>query len=432
MMGVGIFSYGSTFDVAKDMQLSQTATVDSDGNLIALYANPEGSAASGANATVDWAAVDRATGADPQTVVAATPDFTPPFAFDERHAWTGSYPGHPEIKLTFEAASWRGRLNYARVLGPWDRQASLLTPRITAAALQWFYALGLLAGFVLALYNLRRKRGDVRSATRLASLCLALVVVAFLFAAQHQSHEFGDYVNAFMVWLGTGLVYATFIWLAYIAIEPLTRRRVPQLLVASSLILQGRWRSPRVGKEILVGAAFGVLCAIWWQTSHALEWGRMPGATLDVFPGQVLAGFRDFVAFTLIHATDALSAAALMTVLFTLFLVIFRKKWVGFVLLVVADLLQEDARGALLPAVLVTIGYGLTQAYLFVRVGLVAVLTVALVANLADCSAWARDWSSWLLPETLWSVGAILAITALGFWLAIGGQKPFGELKLEE
>ena len=86
----------------------------------------------------------------------------------------------------------------------------------------------------------------------------------------------------------------------------------------------------------------------------------MQGATLDVFPGQTLAGFRDFVTFTLIRVADALTAAALMTVLFTLFLVVFRKKWVGFVLLVLADVLQEDARGALLPAVLVTIGYAVT------------------------------------------------------------------------
>ena len=135
---------------------------------------------------------------------------------------------------------------------------------------------------------------------------------------------------------------------------------MPQLLVASSLILQGRWRSPAVRKEILVGAAFGVFCGIWWQTGHALEWGRMQGATLDVFPGQTLAGFRDFVTFTLIRVADALTAAALMTVLFTLFLVVFRKKWVGFVFLVLADVLQEDARGALLPVVLVTIGYAVT------------------------------------------------------------------------
>jgi hypothetical protein len=37
-----------------------------------------------------------------------------------------------------------------------------------------------------------------------------------------------------------------------------------------------------------------------------------------------------------------------------------------------------------------------------------------------------------LLPEMAWSVLFILGITAFGFWLAIGDQKPFGNLSLED
>jgi hypothetical protein len=65
-------------------------------------------------------------------------------------------------------------------------------------------------------------------------------------------------------------------------------------------------------------------------------------------------------------------------------------------------------------------------------VGLVAVVTAFFVSNLADCCSWAHDWSSWLVPETVWSVLSILGITAFGFWLAIGDQKPLGSLNLEE
>lgn len=430
--GLGKYgSYGHVFEFGQNMPATEYAVVDSEGNLLKLFANPEGTAST-AGAAMDWAMADKATGVDTRTIVAQTPEFTPPFAFDERRAWTGSYPGHPESRLTFEAASWHGRLNYLRVSGPWDWQQRLLTQRITVTSIHAFEIGALVVGFVLALYNLRRNRGDVRSATRLAVFLLMIMLPVFFFGVQHQSHDLGDYTSAFMGWLSVSLVLALFIWLAYIAIEPLTRKRVPQLLVASSLILQGRWRSPRVGKEILIGSLVGVGSALWWQGMHALEWGRLQGATLDVFPAQILLGLRGFITMNLLHIVDALDSAAQMTVLFTLFVVLFRNKWIAFVLLAVEDIVQEDTRGALLPAILVTMGFAFAEAWLFVRVGLVAVVTAFFVSNIADCSGWAREWSNWLMPETLWSILLILGITTFGFWLAIGGQKPFGDLKLEE
>jgi hypothetical protein len=94
--------------------------------------------------------------------------------------------------------------------------------------------------------------------------------------------------------------------------------------------------------------------------------------------------------------------------------------------------LQEDTRGALLAAVLVTVGYACNSAYLLLRVGLVAVVTVFVVSNTADTTAWVHSWDNWMLPEMAWSVLFILGITAFGFWLAIGDQKPFGALNLED
>jgi hypothetical protein len=61
--------------------------------------------------------------------------------------------------------------------------------------------------------------------------------------------------------------------------------------------------------------------------------------------------------------------------------------------------------GMTFPQVTASGGFAVNQAYLFVRVGLVAVATASFVGNQADCPAWARNWSSWLLPETLWFGG---------------------------
>jgi hypothetical protein len=402
--------------------------------LLNLNANPEGTSDAASTEAFDWTIAKKAIGVDPKSVLEKPADFTPPYAFDQRRVWQAYYPGHPENELQVEAAVWHGKLNYLHVSGPWDHHESPLSSRITTLSIELVEVLALLLGLLLAIYNLRRKRGDVKSATRLALFSIFLSVLTFMFFSLQSrgSHDFNDYVGAFFQSLGERMVEGAFLWIAYIAVEPLTRKRFPQLLVASSLILQGRWRSPRVGKEILTGTLFGVANALWWQSTHALEWRHMAGSTLDVFPAVVLTGFSHLVGFTVAHVNDGLTTAAESTILLTVFMLAVRNRWGLFVLLTLAEILQEDTRGALLAAALVTVGYACSSAYLILRVGLVAVVTVFVVSNTADTTAWAHSWDSWMLPEMAWSVLFILGITAFGFWLAIGDQKPLGSLNLEE
>ncbi len=44
-----------------------------------------------------------------------------------------------------------------------------------------------------------------------------------------------------------------FVWLAYIAIEPIVRRSWPELLFSWSRLLSGRFRDPLVGRDLLAG-----------------------------------------------------------------------------------------------------------------------------------------------------------------------------------
>jgi serine/threonine-protein kinase len=414
-----------------DIAGSELAVVDSDGNLLGMGANPMGEPGPGPK-TMDWAGALKATGLDGASLTEQKADFVPRYAFDERRSWTGWYPGHPELKIGVDAAAWRGRLDYLRVTGPWDRQAALLTSRVTAVAWNIVGGVALVVGLLLAIYNLRRKRGDMRSATRLAVLFLVLSTLVFVFMVPMGSHHPGDYLNAYQEWLGGTLRLAALIWVAYVAVEPLTRKRIPQLLVASSLVLQGRWRSVRVGREILTGALVGAGIELWFQTAHALQWGRWPGSTLDIFPSQVLSGLREFLGGWFFYTGGALIQAAQLTVLLTLFLVVFKNRWIAISLIAILIVLQADTRGSVLTAAMVSGGLALGAAYLYLRVGLVAVVTSYIASNTSDSSAWTHDFSSWTLPETLWSVTIVLAIAAFGFWLAIGGQKPLGNLRLEE
>jgi hypothetical protein len=410
-----------------DLGQAAQVTVDSDGNLLALAAN-----ANNNGGGVNWPGVLKATGLDQKSIATVNADFKPPFATDELHAWTGYYPGHPEIPMQVRAAAWHGALNYVQVSGPWGREQVSLLPTMGDIAFPAFKGMALLIGFLLAVYNLRRKRGDTKSATRLALFLLLVDIPLFLLGVQHASHHLADYLAAFGQFFAQGLLSAAFLWMVYVAVEPLTRKKIPELLVASALILQDRWRSPRVGREILIGTVVGVVAEFGYQAGHALQWRFLPGASLSITALGYYRGLGSFLEGIFFQIQFSMLEVAGTAVLFTLVLVLLRNRGVAFVVAVLATLAQSDTRGAFSWAILITLIFGGLQGWLILRVGLVATVTFSFIASTADVSTWPHAWSNWMVPEMFWAVATILAVAGFGFWLAIGEQKPFGALKLEE
>ncbi len=434
--GLG-WSYNSAdFIGVVDPAGSEHAVVDSDGNLLNFSAEPQSFSATGAAATgpdtTDWDGLLRATGLDAKSVVAVAPAFTPPYAFDDRREWTGSYPARPDLQVRVQGASWHGRLTSFAVVAPWNEQS---IPVITHVQ-DTFLALADLSTFLLALglaiYNLRKKRGDQRSAIRIAIFLLGLEVLVWLVGVPLASHSPGDYITAFTRALGEALASALTLGMIYIAVEPLTRKRLPRLLVASTLVLQGRWRSVTVGREILLGTVLGMFTELWYEAMHALQWGRWPGATLDVFGVNSLLGGRQTIAATLGMAIFQPSYIAELAVVFTAGLFLFRNRYVAAFLMMSVVLVSANVRGSVWSAIFICGALMGTCAYMFLRQGIVALVTSSLVSNMADGCAWPHDLSSWMAPEMALTVAAILAIAAFGFWLAIGEQRPFGLLSLED
>ena len=69
----------------------------------------------------DWPALFAAAGLDMTRFAPAEPQWVSLAGFDARAAWTGSYAQSPELPLRVEAASWRGKPVFFRVIGPWSR-----------------------------------------------------------------------------------------------------------------------------------------------------------------------------------------------------------------------------------------------------------------------------------------------------------------------
>ena len=69
-------------------------------------------------------------------------------------------------------------------------------------------------------------------------------------------------------------------WLAYVAIEPIVRRRWPDLLISWTRLVSGRFRDPLVGRDALAGILGGAVVWLALGGSQALpNWFDLPGMT---------------------------------------------------------------------------------------------------------------------------------------------------------
>ena len=166
-----------------------------------------------------------------------------------------------------EAAAYQGRPGFFQIVGPVDAAAAHGTGRadsgvplhaIRRRRSSWCSAGG---AFALARHNLRSGRGDRRGATRVSLFVLGAFIAAWVIGARH-SLQSCEEINTFLTFLALALLNAGILWLAYVALEPYVRRYCPEILMSWTRLLGGRFRDPRVGRDILVGIAAGVVVAL--------------------------------------------------------------------------------------------------------------------------------------------------------------------------
>ena len=121
-----------------------------------------------------------------------------------------------------------------------------------------FVALNLLLILTLTLLahrNLKRGRGDRKLAFRLASILAAMMMMHWLLAAHHVPES-----SQLQIFFG-GLYRSAFVFglagLMYLALEPYARKLWPRALISWVRLLNGRFRDPIVGRDVLVGCIQG-------------------------------------------------------------------------------------------------------------------------------------------------------------------------------
>jgi serine/threonine-protein kinase len=186
-------------------------------------------------------------------------------------AWEGSLPGDPGTPIRIEAAAYRGGIVSFRVVEPWSRPERMEPVRQTSGQriaqqiLLVFVLILLASALLLARKNLMLGRGDPAGAFKAAGFFIVVRMIAWILWSHHVPDLTDEWRN-FLLDTGHTLFYACLFWILYMGLEPLVRRRWPDTIISWTRVLSGRFRNPRVGRDILVGgtaaAGFALLGTI--------------------------------------------------------------------------------------------------------------------------------------------------------------------------
>ncbi len=410
---------------------------DEGGRLLAFHRVPpqvEETPAENAPREADWRTLLESAGFPAERLVASEPRWLPPVHADARAAWEASDPSLPGIAFRIEAASYRGSPVYFQVVAPWVRPSRMQEPeppgrwdqvRRNANLILLLFGLG--AAMVLAWRNARLGRGDQRGATRMALGVLAVFLVGWALRADHQ-FDLEEEWDLFLQGTAIGLFLAALVWLVYLALEPIVRRRIPHALISWTRLLSGAWRDPLVGRDILIGAAAASAVTLVVLLGRAIPaaFGLDPGAPL-LPEAETLRGARRTLGALAGAPVQAVITPALLLFLLAGLRQVSRRPWVAACILgaLLTPLFSGGSGGSvwlniLLAAILVAIFVG-TLAW----AGFLALVVLVLVFQWLVIAPWSLDPRAWWFPATVACAGAAVLPAALGFWVAVAGRPVF-------
>jgi serine/threonine-protein kinase len=408
-------------------------SLDTRGRLVYFYSVPQQveESAAGKTEAPNWGTLFTEAGLDINQFKEVQSRWVPATYSDTRAAWDGKLPDRPQVPIHIEAAGYRGKPVYFEVIVPWDTptrqepQQVSMTERVFQAVTLALVLLVLLAGALLAWRNLKLGRGDRRGAFRLALFTFAMSMFEWVMLAHHIPAISAE-LSLFLDWTAVGLLRAAVFWLAYIALEPFVRRRWPHRIIAWSRLLAGDVRDPLIGKDILVGAAFGVATGLLfylWQELPGLL--GMPPRGPALLPLQLFDGARGMGEAIITISTFALIAGFSILFVFLLLTILLRREWLAVALLWLCLTALWTLPGEY-PVIDLAVSALTSTVFLFVllRYGLLMLMVMAIFTTLTNYP-YSTNLSAWYATNSLIVLGLGCALALYGFYTSLAGQKLF-------
>jgi serine/threonine-protein kinase len=360
------------------------------------------------------------------------PVWVPLPAFDHRREWTGPLPWIPGATARVTAAWWRGLPVSFIVRGPWDRATRMQVERasITNMLSGGIVLVIIIVTIVFATFVGRRRlvgrTGDWQGGARLGLFMLVCRMLQWVVTAHHTSnlsHEF----DGFAIATGLGLVQAWFLFLLYVAVEPLVRKHTPELMIGWARVLQGRYRDPRVGRDVLAGAVFGGLGLLSLAVVNGIPtWVPFHGQTPIAPHYGALAGGRQWLGAVLNLPGEILVPGfALFGIWFLLRLLFRRSLPAAIALATIITMRSLGGENPVLevPGALLT---GVLMAWLITRYGLLALISSWLVSFLFRLAPLPFSTASPYAFQSIVCLLMLLLLVGWAFRTSLGGRPAFG------
>ncbi|HVQ20332.1 MAG TPA: serine/threonine-protein kinase, partial [Terrimicrobiaceae bacterium] len=380
----------------------------------------------------DWNKLFVAAGLDQSQFKSVPPRWYPLAWGDSRAAWEGTWPDHPEIPLRVEAAGYRGRPIFFKMISPWDKPTRMEAPKPSRqnSIGQWFSfailgtILGL--GIWMASKSVRAGKGDLKGATRLALFVALVGIVNWALLAHHVSSQLE--IVLFILAVSVSLFFGMLTWLLYVALEPYVRRYWPDTLISWSRFLAGKFRDPVVARDVLLGTLFGVASATLEQLQPYVEaWlGKAPQRPLGLTTAYTLEGLKGSLASVLFNASSSFSNALEVFFLFFILRLVFRRNWLAALVVSLVFCIPSLAAQNPLIDALFSAPFLWIYLYILYRFGLVALTVLFFVDQLADNMPLASPLSAWYTEGGLVAMVTILAVAFYGFYVSRAGKPVFG------
>ena len=421
-------------DPPPDLPGMASLQLDPHGWLTGLRVNPRQESATATAIDPDWSLLLEAAGLDAANLKPAPTRRLAPMETDRKAAWEGVYPDQPAWPVHIEAAAFRGQPVWLDIHGSGAR-AEDAEPTASTRFSDWLIeSFALVVGGVMlfmARRNLRLGRGDRQGAFRLAVYLFITMTLGLLLRADHVA-AIADETSTLTSILEQAVFFSVLLWLEYMALEPIARRRWPELMIGWSRLLAGRVRDPRVGRDLIVGGLGGVLLVLCFHLAVIVPaWlghpSRPPLATVT----STLASGRTLGWFLL--GKQGLYIGFGWFNLFGIFFfgALLRNKWLGVAVQILLIWMVVGVSSYSEPWSLSAAAFTLIWFIVLLRAGVLASVVAHFFFHMLDATPLTLDFSAWYAGRTLLSLVFLAALLLCGFYFSLGGKPLFGRSLLE-